>query len=152
MHADGSAQTNLTRHADDDFLPTWSPDGTRIAFTSRRDGNDEIYVMNPDGSGQTRLTTDAAIDAAPTWSPDGQRLAFQSNRGDNPQNFEEWAREARQPRPATSAARDANSNPRWWAPPLTPPRARLIRPDLWYNESQHVNHKWGRVQAGAGRG
>ena len=36
--------------------PVWSPDGKRIAFTSERDGNAEIYVMGSDGSQQTRLT------------------------------------------------------------------------------------------------
>jgi dipeptidyl aminopeptidase/acylaminoacyl peptidase len=48
-----------------------------IAFTSDRDGNDEIYVMNPDGSGQTNLTKDPAIDQLPAWSPDGTKIAFQ---------------------------------------------------------------------------
>jgi TolB protein len=47
---DGSGQKNLTQNPDDDFLPLWSPDGSRIAFISRRDGRDEIYVMNADGS------------------------------------------------------------------------------------------------------
>jgi len=47
-----------------------------IAFTSRRDGNLEIYVMNADGSQQRNLTNDPAEDDAAAWSPDGQRLAF----------------------------------------------------------------------------
>lgn len=47
-----------------------------IAFTSRRDGNSEIYLMNADGSDQRNLTNDPAEDVAVTWSPDGRRLAF----------------------------------------------------------------------------
>ncbi len=46
----------LTNHPATDGTPSWSPDGSRIAFTSNRDGKSEIYLMNPDGSGVTRLT------------------------------------------------------------------------------------------------
>ena len=60
--------------------PAWSPDGQKIAFSSGRDLNDEIYVMNADGSAQTRLTDDWKADAAPTWSADGRKIAFTSNR------------------------------------------------------------------------
>jgi len=56
--------------------PAWSPDGQRIAFSSNRDGNYELYVMNADGSGQRRLTHNRPVDAGPSWSPDGKRLAF----------------------------------------------------------------------------
>jgi Tol biopolymer transport system component len=62
------------------FEPSWSPDGQRIAFTSDRDGNSEIYVMDADGANPTRLTINAARDYAPTWSPDGTKLAFASTR------------------------------------------------------------------------
>ena len=60
----------LTDNYADDFMHSWSPDGTRIAFGSNRDGNGEIYVMNADGSGQTRLTNNPAEDAVPAWSPE----------------------------------------------------------------------------------
>ena len=53
----------------------------KIAFTSTRDGNREIYVMNADGTGQTRLTSSTAIDEAPAFSPDGSRIAFTSGGG-----------------------------------------------------------------------
>ena len=51
MRAHGSEQARLTPTPNRDFAPAYSPDGTRIAFVSRRDGNDEMYVMNADGSG-----------------------------------------------------------------------------------------------------
>jgi Tol biopolymer transport system component len=57
-----------------------SPDKTKIAFVSRRDGNREIYVMNRDGSSVIRLTNNAAWDSHPAWSSDGTKLAFVSNR------------------------------------------------------------------------
>ncbi|MDX6680847.1 MAG: TolB protein, partial [Solirubrobacteraceae bacterium] len=51
-----------------------------IAFTSARNGDDDVYVISPDGSGLRRLTSDAAGDSAPAFSPDGSRIAFQSTR------------------------------------------------------------------------
>ncbi|NJN67251.1 MAG: hypothetical protein HC884_11335, partial [Chloroflexaceae bacterium] len=62
--------TRLTTNEADDIQPAWSPDGTRLAFTSNRDGNGEIYVMYADGSEQTRLTTsDENNDEYPAWLP-----------------------------------------------------------------------------------
>ena len=74
---------NLTRHPASDVYPTWSPDGSRIAFRTGRDGNDEIYVMNADGSDPANLTNDPGSDGNPSWSPDGSRIAFRSERDGN---------------------------------------------------------------------
>ena len=51
-----------------------------ILFTSDRDGNREIYLMQPDGSGLTRLTNNNRIDDYAVLSPDGQKIAFSSDR------------------------------------------------------------------------
>src|SRR4051812_33583746 len=76
----GRSETNMQ--------PVFSPDGTRIAFTSNRyDNNLEIYVMNVDGSGLRRLTNHPAADAVPTWSPNGAQIAFTSDRSGTPQIY-----------------------------------------------------------------
>lgn len=59
---------------------SWSPDGKHLAFVSRRDGDEEIYLMNLNGSNLINVTEHPAQDRFPSWSRDGQRLAFQSNR------------------------------------------------------------------------
>jgi len=69
------------------YLPAWSPDGSKLAFTSNRDGNPEIYIMNRDGSGLRRMTTNPAIDVTPTWSPTGNQIAWVSDRTGNPKIY-----------------------------------------------------------------
>ena len=82
--ANGAGEANITGSTSANDGPSWSPDGTKIAFSSDRDGNWEIYVMNADGSGATRLTTNrSADDGSPAWSPDGSKIAFHTNRDDN---------------------------------------------------------------------
>lgn len=76
MNADGSGVTRLTDNPVDSYNPAWSPDGSKIAFDSDRDGNYEIYVMNADGSGQTRLTDNPADDYDPAWGPGEVRRAW----------------------------------------------------------------------------
>ena len=57
-----------------------APKTAKIVFRSMRDGNSEIYIMNPDGSDQKNLTRHRAQDMAPVWSPTGEQILFQSDR------------------------------------------------------------------------
>jgi Tol biopolymer transport system component len=72
--------------SDSDGIPDGSdncpstPNPQKIAFTSQRDGNPEIYVMNSDGGNPIRLTNIAASDVEPSISPDGKKIAFVSYR------------------------------------------------------------------------
>ena len=52
----------------------------QIAFSSERDGNPEIYVMDINGKNQRRLTNNRGDDWSPSWSPDGKRIVFFSDR------------------------------------------------------------------------
>lgn len=57
MRIDGSQQTNISNdHAFADDSPAWAPDGRRIAFTSDRTGDSDIWVMEPTGSNPSDLT------------------------------------------------------------------------------------------------
>ena len=60
-----------------------SPDGQKIVFTSERDGNRNIYLMNTDGTDQTQLTLHAAHDYEPIFSSDGMTIVFTSERDGN---------------------------------------------------------------------
>lgn len=85
MMADGSdaaSPLQLTFADAEDATPTWSPDGTKVAFTSLRDGNLEVYVVDASGGHiPVNLTNQpTAHDSSPAWSPDGTRIAFASNR------------------------------------------------------------------------
>ncbi|MBW2966499.1 DPP IV N-terminal domain-containing protein [Candidatus Woesearchaeota archaeon] len=81
MNPDGSGVIKLTSYGDNNL--SWLSDWTRVVFDSYRDGNREIYAINPDGTGETRLTNNSSRDYYPVWSPDGLKIAFISNRDGN---------------------------------------------------------------------
>ena len=87
MDQDGANPIRLTTNTATDLSPVWSSDGTQIAFSSDRDGNTEIYIMNADGSAQTNLSNNAATDQLPAFSPLGTKIAFQTLRGGSNEIF-----------------------------------------------------------------
>ena len=80
----GKVINKLTDNDTPDAWTSWSKDGSQIYFTSKRDGNDEIYVMKSDGGEAKRLTNNTARDAYPSLSPDGTELVFVSDRDGHP--------------------------------------------------------------------
>ena len=80
VNADGSGMIQLTDDQGDDSDLAWSPDGSKLAFASRRGGMRDIFVVNADGTRLRRITNDSFVEAEPTWSPDGSELAFTSFR------------------------------------------------------------------------
>ena len=87
MDADGSNERRLTTQGKFNGFPSWSGDGSKIAFTSDRTGNPDIFIMNANGSGQTQLTNDPAPDSKPAVSHDGTRIAFVSERAGSAQLY-----------------------------------------------------------------
>ena len=86
MNADGGNLQRLTENLKNDWYPSWSPDGERIAFVADRKGdfaNFEIYVIDANGGNQHRLTENRHTDSSPSWSPDGERIVFTSQRDGN---------------------------------------------------------------------
>ena len=97
-----------------DYNPRFSPDGRRIAFTSRRAGDvDEIWVAWADGSGARQLTTGpGSRQSVPAWSPDGRHVAFESRGADGGSHIWVIPADGGVPRRATTDAGEENA-PLW---------------------------------------
>jgi Tol biopolymer transport system component len=101
-------------------VPTQPPSPTdlpsarfgRLAFSSQRDGNPEIYVISLAGGTLTRLTSNNSIDWLPDWSPDGNQIAHTSNRREG--NHDSWAMDGSGGRARLLVATAAwDDYPRW---------------------------------------
>lgn len=78
--ATGGEARSLTSDMFYSHRPVWSPDGQRIAFASRRHGNDDVFVMSLAGGPVTRLTHHSSNDVPQAFTPDGKEVLFASNR------------------------------------------------------------------------
>jgi len=80
VNIDGSGLLQLTQSVaqggNGDSYPTWSPDGSRIAFNYSTSGVAEIWTMKSDGTQQARLIASADNSFMPRWAPDGSHIAF----------------------------------------------------------------------------
>ena len=88
-----------------------APTTGKIVFTSTRDGNSKIYIMNPDGSDQINLSRDNASDSDPVWSPDGEQILFVSDR-DGPSDLYVMDSDGSDVR-RVFGSREYRSNPSW---------------------------------------
>ncbi len=113
MNPDGTNLVNLTNSPQQDNYPSWSPDGTMIAFTTTRDVSHEIYVMNADGTNQVNLTNNTVFDSRPSWSPDGTKITFESERDGD---YEIYVMNADGTNPVNLTNNPANENDPSWSP------------------------------------
>lgn len=72
----GGDATRLTEDGEQNILPSWSPDGGKIVFTSRRSGAPDLWIIPAAGGNAIQLTEDRELDWFPAWSPDGSKIAF----------------------------------------------------------------------------
>ena len=82
-HADGSHAKRVTTRPGPEFDPSWSPDGSRVAYRDSRHGinrNDEIYTIDANGAHRRNLTRSPTNEWSPSWSPDGKLIAFYSRQ------------------------------------------------------------------------
>jgi len=119
------------------LVSVWAqaPQKAQIAFTSERDGNGEIYVMDADGNNQRRLTNNPAEDTFPSWSPDGQKIAFSFDRDGN---WEVYVIDADGKNPHNLTNSPANdASPTWFDPAY----AQAISP------TGKLGTMWGKIKA-----
>jgi Tol biopolymer transport system component len=109
----GLMKTQLSETVASEWVPQWSPDGQKIAFSSDRDGDGEIYVINQDGSNLVQLTNNAGYDGHPRWSPDGSKIAFESDRNGGGWDIFVMNADGSNPRPVTNTAASNDWMPFW---------------------------------------
>ncbi len=78
--AAGGQATRLTIHDGDEQAPSFSPDGSLIAFTAEYDGNGDVYVMDRHGGNITRVTFHPGFDQVVGWHPAQNKIMFRAAR------------------------------------------------------------------------
>ncbi len=105
--------TRLTQDAWDDITPSLSPDGTRVAYASNRNGYWDLYLLDLKTGQTTRLTDTPEYDAAPSWSPDGAWLAYESYIGGYLQIFIRPSSDSSQSAIRLTQEAATDSSPAW---------------------------------------
>ena len=109
MDIDGRNQVRLTNDLANDFEPSWSPDGDRIAFASDRTGRtNHIFTMDSDGGNLVKLT-EVGGSRDPAWSPDGKKIAYTRSRG----GYQLWVMDADGGNQASLTQIGKNLHPAW---------------------------------------
>src|SRR5690606_7308557 len=85
--ADGGRPQVLLESSEPIMSPTWSPDGSQIAYVSFESGNSRIYIQDLATGEREQLTDFPGINSAPAWSPDGTRMAMVLSKDGNPDIF-----------------------------------------------------------------
>jgi Tol biopolymer transport system component len=75
--------SQMTNSPWDEINPRWSPNGTKVVFSSNASGQNDIYILTVGTNQLSRLTATPSDDVEPAWSPDGQFIVFSSNRSGN---------------------------------------------------------------------
>jgi hypothetical protein len=83
--------------------PALSPDRTRIAFSSNRNGSFDLFVMDADGSSPRRITTDAGTEGEPVWTPDGSRIVYTTTQAGGGSQLRSIMPDGRDSRPLTNS-------------------------------------------------
>jgi beta propeller repeat protein len=105
--------TRLTNHPWDDINPAISPDGSRLAYASRRNGYWDIYIFDLATGQSTRVTDTPAYDGNPTWAPDGQWLAYETYQTGNLDIFIQSLADLSLPALQLTTDPSADSDPEW---------------------------------------
>ena len=144
----GGPATRLTSTPDFDIDPYFSPDGSRIAFSSTVAGNTDVYVMPSNGGDPRRLTFHPGVDRVKGWTPDGRYIIFSSSRTSAPQEayFRLWkiSVDGGQPEPLPL--------PRAFSGSYSPDGSKLAYEEfplaifpIWYETSYWRHYRGGRV-------
>ncbi len=105
--------TRLTNNNWDDITPAVNPDGSKLAYASRRNGYWDIYVLDLSDGSLTRVTDTPEYDASPSWSPDGQWLAYESYTNGNLDLYVRSFADLTQPPVQLTNSLGADMSPSW---------------------------------------
>ena len=135
--------------------PSWSPTGSRIAYTSTRSGDYEIWVINANGSNPVNVTNFPGMDFSPGWSPDGTMITFVSGRSGS---YQIWSIAAPSPAarsvPTSTATQitqtGTNLQPSWGARKQTGPRSTIAKPSQGSTYARRKLTRFRGTATGAG--